>query len=174
MKLTGLITVEKIRAAINALYDDLPPNPYPVGALYWSSQPTDPGTLFGGTWTQIKDKFILAAGDTYQAGSNGGEANVTLEIDQIPMHKHSASATSSTVSGSITIGRLQNVGSSGAFSHTSTSNPFCGNSSWDGAVTTFNLNSSFASGISTDNTGGSAEHNNMPPYVTYYCWERIE
>lgn len=174
MKLTGLITVEKIRAAINALYDDLPPNPYPVGALYWSSQPTDPGTLFGGTWTQIKDKFILAAGDTYQAGSNGGEANVTLEIDQIPMHKHSASATSSTVSGSITVGRLQNVGSSGAFSHTNTSNAYCGNTDWGGYITTFNLNSSFASDISIDNTGGSAEHNNMPPYVTYYCWERIE
>ena len=93
MKLTGLITAEKIRNAINALYDSLPPNPYPVGALYWSSNPTDPGTLFGGTWTQIKDKFILAAGDTYQVGSTGGEANVILDINQIPQHKHSASSS---------------------------------------------------------------------------------
>lgn len=22
--------------------------------------------------------------------------------------------------------------------------------------------------------GGGGAHNNMPPYVTYYCWERIE
>lgn len=174
MKLTGLITAEKIRNAINALYDSLPPNPYPVGALYWSSNPTDPGTLFGGTWKQIKDKFILAAGGTYRVGSTGGEANVILNINQIPQHKHSASSSSSTVIGSITIGRLQNVESSGAFSHTSQSNDFCGNSDWEGSISTFNLNSSFASNISIGNTGGGTAHNNMPPYVAYYCWERIK
>ena len=174
MKLTGLITAEKIRNAINALYDSLPPNPYPVGALYWSSKPTDPGTLFGGKWTQIKDKFILAAGDTYRVGSTGGEANVKLDINQIPRHNHSASASTSTVTGSITIGRLQNVGSSGAFSHTSEWNEYCGNSDWSGSVSTFYLNSSFASTISVDNTGGGTAHNNMPPYVAYYCWERIK
>lgn len=27
---------------------------YPVGTVYSSSQPTDPGTLFGGTWEQIE------------------------------------------------------------------------------------------------------------------------
>lgn len=174
MKLTGLITAEKIRNAINALYDSLPPNPYPVGALYWSSNPTDPGTLFGGTWTQIKDKFILAAGDTYQVGSTGGEANVILDINQIPQHKHSASSSSSTVIGSITVGRLQNVKSSGAFSHTNKRNAYCGNTDWEGSISTFNLNSSFASNISIGNTGGGTAHNNMPPYVAYYCWERIE
>lgn len=28
---------------------------YPVGSLYWSSNSTNPATLFGGTWTQIAD-----------------------------------------------------------------------------------------------------------------------
>lgn len=28
--------------------------------------------IYGGTWTQIKDTFLLAAGDTYSAGSTGG------------------------------------------------------------------------------------------------------
>lgn len=32
---------------------------YPVGSLYWSSKATDPGTLFGGTWERVTDKFIL-------------------------------------------------------------------------------------------------------------------
>ena len=27
---------------------------------------------FGGTWTQIKDRFILAAGDIWAAGTDGG------------------------------------------------------------------------------------------------------
>lgn len=61
---------------------------HPVGSLYWSSKNTNPSQLFGGTWTQIKDKFILAAGDTYTNGATGGAATVTLTINQIPSHTH--------------------------------------------------------------------------------------
>lgn len=61
---------------------------HPVGSLYWSSQSTDPGTLFGGTWTRIKDKFILAAGDTYTNGATGGAATVTLTVNNMPSHSH--------------------------------------------------------------------------------------
>ena len=35
---------------------------YPVGAIYMSVSRTNPKTLFGGTWVQIKDRFLLAAG----------------------------------------------------------------------------------------------------------------
>lgn len=63
---------------------------HPVGSLYWTSSTENPATTFGGgTWTQIKDKFILAAGDTYTNGNTGGAATVTLTVDQIPSHNHS-------------------------------------------------------------------------------------
>ena len=62
---------------------------YPVGSIYWSSNNTNPGTLFGGTWTQIKDKFILAAGDSYTNGATGGAATVTLSVSNMPSHSHS-------------------------------------------------------------------------------------
>ena len=62
---------------------------YPVGSIYWSSNNTNPGTLFGGTWTQIKDKFILAAGDSYTNGATGGAATVTLTVSNMPSHSHS-------------------------------------------------------------------------------------
>ena len=62
---------------------------YPVGSIYWSSNNTNPGTLFGGTWTQIKDKFILAAGDSYSNGATGGAATVTLTVSNMPSHTHS-------------------------------------------------------------------------------------
>ena len=62
---------------------------YPVGSIYLSSKNTNPGTLFGGTWTQIKDRFILTAGDYYSNGATGGAATVTLTVSNMPSHKHS-------------------------------------------------------------------------------------
>lgn len=37
---------------------------YPIGAIYMSMNSTDPGELFGGTWEQIKDVFLVAEGDS--------------------------------------------------------------------------------------------------------------
>lgn len=62
---------------------------YPVGAIYISTADTNPSTLFGfGTWERIKDVFLLAAGDTYPAASSGGEATVTLTVNEMPKHTH--------------------------------------------------------------------------------------
>lgn len=61
---------------------------YPVGSLYWSSNDKDPSLLFGGTWTQIKDTFILSAGDKYKAGATGGASTVQLTESNLPAHKH--------------------------------------------------------------------------------------
>ena len=62
---------------------------------------TSPATLFGGTWEQIQDTFLLSAGSTYTAGDTGGEATHTLTVDEIPSHNHSysASTTNSNHSG---------------------------------------------------------------------------
>ena len=62
---------------------------YPVGSIYLSSKNTNPATLFGGTWVQIKDRFILAAGDYYSNGATGGAATVTLTVSNMPSHSHS-------------------------------------------------------------------------------------
>ena len=62
---------------------------YPVGSIYLSSKNTNPATLFGGTWTQIKDRFILTAGDYYSNGATGGAATVTLTVSNMPSHSHS-------------------------------------------------------------------------------------
>ena len=39
---------------------------------------TSPATLFGGTWQQIEDTFLLGAGSTYSAGSSGGSADAIV------------------------------------------------------------------------------------------------
>lgn len=35
---------------------------WPVGSIYLSASEISPETLFGGTWEQVKDRFLLAAG----------------------------------------------------------------------------------------------------------------
>ena len=75
---------------IKADYHDFIELIYPVGSLYWSSKSTNPSTLFGGTWVQIKDRFILACGDTYTSvDATGGASSVTLSVSNMPSHTHS-------------------------------------------------------------------------------------
>jgi hypothetical protein len=100
---------------------------YPVGAIYMSTVNTSPATLFGGTWVQIKDRFLLSAGDTYTAGSTGGAAsksytpagtvgNHTLTASEIPSHAHSMSNHVHSV-GAHSHGLNSHVHSVGAHSH---------------------------------------------------------
>ena len=68
---------------------------YPVGSVYISFNPTSPQTLFGGTWTRLKDRVLMAAGDTYAINTTGGSASVTLNVNQLPSHNHSLTANGS-------------------------------------------------------------------------------
>lgn len=57
--------------------------PFPIG--FGGFFQSDPNSIYAGTtWEQKKDVFILAAGDTYSAGSTGGEAQHTLTPAEIP------------------------------------------------------------------------------------------
>lgn len=69
---------------------------YPVGSIYTSTKNVSPATFLGGTWTRIKDTFLLAAGDTYSAGATGGSSTHTLTIDEMPSHTHTFNGVSST------------------------------------------------------------------------------
>lgn len=64
---------------------------HPVHSLYISKDPTDPGTLFGGTWTRIKDCMLWAAGDSDTVATNvftaeGGSK--TVSASDLPGHTH--------------------------------------------------------------------------------------
>lgn len=72
----------------NKSLDDLIDIIYPVGSVYISVTSTNPQTLFGGEWTQIKDTFLLACGNSYANGATGGEANHKLTVDEMPSHNH--------------------------------------------------------------------------------------
>lgn len=127
---------------------------YPVGAIYMSVNSTSPQTLFGGSWEQIQDRFLLAAGSTYSAGSTGGAAthyhttaDHTLTINEIPSHSH-------------TFNNADNESSSSAWAYQNTDRT--------------------SSKGQTDATGGGQPHNhgntgsssNLPPYLSVYVWKR--
>lgn len=58
-------TVNELKNFVNVIY--------PVGSIYITANEVNPNELFEGTqWEQIKDKFLLAAGDEYEGGSTGG------------------------------------------------------------------------------------------------------
>ena len=55
----------------------------PVGKLWVSDDPTSPASIVGGTWERIEGRFIMGASDTYPAGSTGGNAIHTHELDKL-------------------------------------------------------------------------------------------
>ena len=61
---------------------------YPVGSIYMSVKNSNPQTLFGGEWEQLKDRFLLGTGDTYSNGATGGAATHKLTINEMPKHTH--------------------------------------------------------------------------------------
>ena len=74
----------KINDSIIPTFDTI----YPIGAIYISVVNTNPGTLFGGTWEQIEDTFLLSAGTNHEAGTTGGSETVTLTTTEMPAHTH--------------------------------------------------------------------------------------
>lgn len=125
---------------------------YPVGSIYMSVNNTDPGTLFGGTWEQIKDTFLLSAGDAYTAGTTGGEKEVTLGIENIPSHTHTEKLPPTWHF------RFSSGGTNGYVSDATT-----------GSYASTPYDSSYTTG----SRGGGKPHNNMPPYLVVYMWKRI-
>ena len=121
---------------------------YPIGALYMSTNSTDPSSIFKfGTWERIEDCFLLAAGTQYAAGSTGGEATHTLTIDELPSHSHQYKRHS--------LNREDN-------------DPVTGTDAY--GVSNKTLDERMGT---SEVTGGGQPHNNMPPYLAVYVWKRV-
>lgn len=134
---------------------------YPVGSIYMSVNSASPATLFGGTWEQIKDTFLLSAGDTYEAGSTGGEAEHTLTVNEMPNHKHPTYNGDGWALFELnrdgTAARTQVATSSSSSKYTFTTTKTA-DIQWPYNGTYY--------------AGGGAAHNNMPPYLAVFVWKR--
>ena len=118
---------------------------FPVGTIIYRTDAVSPASIYGGSWERIVDKFLYAVGGD-SLGDEGGEAEHTLTVAEMPSHKHGLS-----------------YGSKGADGTES--------SIW---VTYTQTNRVGADEQAVYEKGGSKPHNNMPPYLAVTAWKRIE
>ena len=130
---------------------------WPVGSIYMSMVATNPGTLFGGTWVRMENRFLLGAGSGYAAGATGGEATHKLTTSEMPSHRHDL--FSNTFAWGVTSGFASPVKVDTAIA---TAGYPTGNS-----LVTDQGASRF-----TNYSGSNNAHNNMPPYIAVYMWRR--
>lgn len=95
---------DKISNAITSALSNILNSVYPVGSIYYSTNTSNPGTLFGGTWERYGAGRVLVGYDSTQAtfspvGKTGGNysnaytpsgsvGNHTLTINELPNHTH--------------------------------------------------------------------------------------
>lgn len=120
---------------------------YPVGSIYISYTSTSPASLFGGNWTQITGRFLRAANDVSQGGSD----THTLTVAQMPSHTH--------------LMYYNNTGTVTVPANYSWLN--WGNLTWHQAAQA-NQNQQYM----MTSTGSTNAHNNAPAYQDVYVWRR--
>lgn len=141
---------------------------YPVGSIYMSVSNTSPSILFGGTWEQIQDKFLLASGTTYSNGATGGSADAV-----VVSHTHTQNAHSHTLDNSKRYVVASNNAYAEGVKRLATKNDDAGyylRSDYASSVTVYKNTANTTA--TNQNTGESGTGKNMPPYFTVNVWER--
>ena len=127
---------------------------YPVGSIYMSVNSTNPSELFGGTWVQLQNRFLLGSGSDYSNGDTGGEATHKLSISEMPSHNHSQTKHRHSM------GQDWSTGTGKTSGRIKTS---------DRTVTTHYTDYQTPA---IQYSGGGQDHNNMPPYLVVFMWKR--
>lgn len=143
---------------------------YPIGSIYMSMSATNPADLFGvGTWKRISQgRMLLGADDsTYKAGATGGEATHTLTANEMPAHSHGISTSGDH--------NHKFYGSDNNNGNTSEGAGMGMDTGGNGYMSRNMIYHTANAGAHThtiSNSGGGAAHNNMPPYLVCYIWQR--
>lgn len=143
---------------------------YPIGSVYINAQDgTNPATLFGfGTWEAFGAGRVPVGLDATQTefdtvAETGGEKTHTLTTAELAAHSHG----------------VNDPGHNHSFtrdpvvtSASGNSRAYLGGSGQQFAWSALGINGS-GTGISIQNNGSGAAHNNLQPYVTVYMWKRV-
>lgn len=113
---------------------------------------TSPAFLFGGEWTQIRDRFLVGAGRSYDVGAEGGAVAVTLTEAHLPASQVTPYRSTDRF---VTMCGTGDTPDGYVTPATRGTLPLY----WDGNWGTRAL-------------GGGAPHENRPPYYAVYIWRR--
>ena len=107
------------RAEVDALLKSV--NPFPVGSIYQSTDPTSPAALFGGSWEEIaSERVLMGASSTHAAGTTvkAGLPNITGTLSDVmgSFYAYPSGSGAFSVKG---IGRSLENGSSGNYGNIS-------------------------------------------------------
>lgn len=132
---------------------------HPVGSVYISTSSANPADVFGfGTWEPCcVGRFPLGVDEMNPniglSGLQDGEKEVTLTIDEMPLHEHEEYYVTNDGNRNPAV-----IGSAGSV-----------NGTYAKLEDSFEQN---RTPLMTGKSGGSQPHNNMPPYETFYFWKR--
>lgn len=152
---------------------------YPVGSIYMSVNSTSPADLFGGTWEAMPAGRVLLAQGTsewgveYQAGSTGGEHEHQLYVGELPSHFHEIVSNTVNLTGSA--GYFVGADSpsySGILTVTKGSKGLTGGGGGH-TQNYLNIHANITPSVNVSVAGNNQPHQNMPPFISIFCWKRI-
>ena len=151
---------------------------HPVGSIYLSTDPVNPGIPYGGTWAAWGQGRVPIGVDTAQTEFNtvektGGTKTHTLAASEMPSHTHIQNSHNHTQNAHGHTARIWNT-ASGSNPSIRASDITTGTNSTGVMISV--ISSTTATNIAAtavnQNAGGSEAHNNLQPYITCYMWKR--
>ena len=138
---------------------------HPVGTVYITNNSTNPGSIYGGSWSAYaQGRVLVGVGGTsgtngtnmtFSAGQYGGEFTHRLTVAEMPSHNHSLN------------------GYTWFWGTTFSSNVYADSANATAGATPNNYLSTSQNYYDwTNSNGGDQYHNNIQPYVAVYIWLR--
>lgn len=158
----SIATTAFVKAALTAFLATV----WPVNSIYVSHTPTNPATIFGGTWVNLgagRMMIGVQSGEAWDAHGNvGGQKEVTLTSAQsgVKAHSHGVNDAGHTHTEDGTLATAFLAASGGSYGITIPDPTTTGSS---------------VTGITIQNAAAapaSDPHTNMPPWVAVYQWRR--
>ena len=140
---------------------------YAVGDIYLTFRTQNPNTIKGyGSWQLVAKGQTIMGIDTTQTEfatnrQTGGEKSHTLTVAEMPSHSHLLKWRVSFPRGTASLVTNDFRGDAVLVSDSMPGGNSSSGYDWSGG----------RAGL--DNTGGGGSHNNLPPYIVCYIWERI-
>ena len=140
---------------------------YPVGSIYLSlNEGFNPNVVYDGTtWIRLENRFLVGAGDLYDVGDTGGEAEHLLtgaESGQKAVTIPSSGGHSHTI-----VTKFERIFSAGT-----NKDGYWGNGTGGSNTTMASTGSDGSHTHDIPASDAATAHNNMPPYLAVYMWQR--